>query len=390
MLGGWSDDPEANRAHYGAGYLFMDYFAEHYGGYSALQELLADREQVPLNFDHVLAARGYKERFDDVFANFAIANLLNAKSPGSGLYAYPTIPDVRATPQNRASGYPYSDSGSVHQYATQYYDLRPAGSGTLAIDFKGDPYVGIVDNTPANGASAEWWSNSANYADTTLTKSFDLGPLAGKSATLRFQAWYSLEPDFDYAYVEASTDGGKTWRTVKTSVSSATNPNGANYGDGITGISGGAASDNRCGPRPEWTPVSADLSAYAGKQIQLRFETISDDAVHCPGLALDDIRIPELGFADDVSSDNGWQAQGFIRSNNVLPETYIVQAVVYSASGGVTVRRIPVDAASGAGQTSIAGFGSGGSGVARVVLAVSAVAPATIIPATYQLTVRLA
>jgi hypothetical protein len=391
MLGGWTDNQAADVAHYGAGYLFMDYFAEHYGGYPVLQELLRDPEQVPLNFNHVLAAHGYKERFDDVFANFVIANLLNSGGVGNGLYVYPSIQGQRAQVQHSANSYPFGDGGTVHQYATEYYDFQPApaaGSRALTLDFKGNPYVGTVGNTPYNGASAEWWGNSGNYSDTTLTRAFDLGALGsggGKPVALTFAAWYSLETDFDYAYVEVSTDGGKTWQTVKTSMSSATNPNGANYGNGITGISGGT-EDLECGPAPQWVPVTADLSAYAGKQIQLRFETISDDAVHCPGLALDDIRIPTLGFTDDVSADNGWQAQGFIRSNNVLPQSYILQAVVYPASGAPNVVRIPVDAASGTAHDVIAGLGGQ---VAHVTLAVSATAPATIVPASYHLSAQL-
>jgi immune inhibitor A len=389
MLGGWPDDPDAARAHYGAGYLFMDYFAEHYGGYSVLKELLQDPEPVPLNFNHVLKAHGHSERFDDVFATFVIANLVNRSDFGNGLYAYPSLSGIRATVQQHVSSYPFDDSGRVHQYATQYYDFTPDGSGarTLALSFHGNPYVGIVDNSPYNGASAEWWGNSANYTDTTLTRGFDLGPLGGKHVTLTFQAWYSLEKDFDYAYVEVSTDGGKTWHTVKTSASTSSDPNAANYDkNGITGISGSGDFDNQCGPTPQWRQVSADLSAYAGKQAQVRFETITDDGVHCPGLALDNVQIPELGFTDDVSGDNGWQAQGFIRSNNVLPQRYIVQAVIYHASGAPSVQRMTIDAASGSGQMNLADFGGG---TTRLSLAVSATAPSTVVPAQYSLSAQL-
>ena len=33
MLGGWTSDGQTNFIHYGAGYLFLDYLAQHYGGY---------------------------------------------------------------------------------------------------------------------------------------------------------------------------------------------------------------------------------------------------------------------------------------------------------------------------------------------------------------------
>ncbi len=386
MLGGWTDDASANVAHYGAGYLFMDYFTEHYGGPAVLRDLLTDPAQVPLNFDHVLARHGYSDRFNDVFAKFVIANLLNDPRLQNGVYSYPSIPGQHAQAQHIVSTFPYTDGSAgalatEPQYAAEYYDLRPSGTSakTLSISFQGNPYVGIVDNQPYGGAPAEWWSNSGNDMDSSLTRSFDLTLLAGRPVTLTFQAWYSLEPDFDYAYVEVSTDGGRNWVPLPASTSTSANLNGNNYGNGITGISGGGTS-------PTWVLESVDLSAYAGKKIAVRFETITDDAVHLPGLTLDDIRIPQLGFADSVISDNGWQAQGWIRSSNVLPEQYLLQAVVYTAGQEPQVRRIPVDAATGRATLSVAGFGGP---VTHVTLAASALAPGTVVPAQYQLAVRL-
>jgi hypothetical protein len=252
----------------------------------------------------------------------------------------------------------------------------------LTIHFQGNPNVGIVANTPDGGAQAEWWSNSANNTDATLTRAFDFTALAGKPVTLNFRAWYNLEQDFDYTYVEASTDGGVNWTPLHATTSSTSNPNGANYGNGITGVSG-VSGQTDCPTAPSWVSESVDLSAYAGKQILLRFETISDDAVHCPGMTLDAIAIPQLSFTDDASTDNGWQAQGWIRSNNVLPEKFIVQAVVYPTAGEQPqITQIPVDAATGAGTFTLPELGGA---VSHVTLVVSALAPTTIVPAQYQL-----
>lgn len=385
MLGGWTDDANENVYHYGAGYLFMDYFGEHYGGFSVLKQLLTDSKQTPLNFDDVLTANGYSDRFNDVFAKFVLANLLNNASIAGGAYGYRTIPNETAHVQHTASSYPYSDGSAkapatVHQYAAEYYDFTPPPSGgakSLTLSFSGDPYVCVVNNAPLSGAKAEWWSNSGNNMDSTLTRPFDLTSLAGQRATLTFMAWYNLEPDFDYGYVEASSDGGRNWTTLPATTSSNTNPNGSNYGHGMTGLSGG-------GKTAQWVPETVDLSAYAGKKILLRFETITDDAVHYPGMTVDDIAVPELHFTDTVSTNGGWQAKGWLRSNNVLSETYIVQAVVYkSGQTAPQIQRIPVAAATGTGQITIPDFGGK---VTRVMVAVSAVAPSTIIPAQYTLT----
>jgi immune inhibitor A len=58
---------------------------------------------------------------------------------------------------------------------------------------------------------------------------------------------YETETDWDYAYL---TVNGVN---VPTNLSTDTNPNGQNFGEGITGSSNG-----------EWDDLTADLSAYAG------------------------------------------------------------------------------------------------------------------------------
>jgi immune inhibitor A len=384
-LGGWTDNTAEMGTHYGIAMLFNDYFAEHYGGYSVLRELVTDPAQVPLNYDHVLAAHGFRDRFDDVYAKFVIANLLNDPGVAGGIYAYPTLPNERATTQYLVTHYPYPYDGStvpnnLDQYATRYYEFQPtAGVSSLHLQFSGSPYVGVVDNTPAAGATAEWWSNSANNMQSSLTRDVDLSALAGKPATLTFKAWYDLEPNFDYTYVEASTDGGQNWTTLPATTSTKTDPNGANLGNGMTSP---MLSKAGCSLTSDWHDEQVDLSAYAGKAIKLRFQTVTDDTVHCQGFALDDIRIPEIAYADNVSSDNGWQADGYIRTQNVLPEQYVLQAVLFPHGGGTpVVRQIPVDARTGTGSATLTGFGA----LDHVTLAITALAPTTVVPAQYLL-----
>lgn len=378
QLNDWSDDINADLPHYGAGYLFMDYFAEHYGGYAILKELLQDPASPPVNFDHVLARHGYQDRFIDVLRKWFIANYVENPSIDQGEYAYPSIPLPGVTPQHIVSSYPASESDTVHQYAAEYYDLQPRGRhGTLTIRLQGAPTVRIIGNDSL-GSPYEWWSNRYDNMDSTLTRSFDLSSQQGKHATLEFATWFDLERDYDYAFVEVSTDG-MNWTTLKGKYTSSTNPNGANWGNGYTGVSGG-------GSAPAWVQESVDLTPYAGKKVQVRFEEVTDDAVNLQGFAIDQIRIPELNFQDNASTDNGWVSNGFIRSNNVLPEHFDVQALVYQGSS-FTVQPMAIELASGQGTLSIPGFGGQTS---HVVLVVSAYAAETTLMAHYQLNVRVA
>jgi bacillopeptidase F (M6 metalloprotease family) len=92
-----------------------------------------------------------------------------------------------------------------------------------------------------------------------------------------------------------------------------------------------------------WSQQEVDLSPYAGKEIQLRFEYVTDGALNLHGMAVDDITISGGVLNDDAESDNGWQANGFIRSTNAVSQRFLVQLLRFTASGA-TVDRRSVDA----------------------------------------------
>jgi len=120
-----------------------------------------------------------------------------------------------------------------------------------------DPYAG----------SYFYFSGSANNLRNQMTKAFTLG--AG--ATLAAKVNYSIEVDYDYANVIASTDGGATWQTVPTNLSNSTaEPNG------IDGFSGG------------WVDLTANLPAG---NVMLGFRYTTDGGVNEDGFMIDDILI---------------------------------------------------------------------------------------------------
>ena len=139
-------------------------------------------------------------------------------------------------------------------------------------------------NTPHSG-SYEWWSGSADNLQNTLTRTVDLtGQTSGAmSAFLENQ----IEKDYDFLFVEAS-ENGKDWTALDT----------------ITGESA-------------WAKKTWDLSAYAGKQVQVRFRYATDGGLHLKGAFIDDITITagDTTLLDDnvESGDNGWVASGFTR-----------------------------------------------------------------------------
>ena len=196
-------------------------------------------------------------------------------------------------------------------------------------------------------------------------------PNQSRAGTLSYQVWYQLEENWDYAYVELSTDGGLTWQIQETSSTSSENPIGNNFGSGYTGDSKG------------WLTESLDISPYAGREVLLRFQYVTDDAINGPGLCLRQISVPETGPGDLT---DGWDNQGFVLTGNLVRQDYTVQVIQVGASfPGRKVTKLTLDETN-TGEMVI----DAPQDLDRLVVAVAALAPKTREPAPYTLTVEAA
>jgi immune inhibitor A len=370
QLNAWAEDPSRSIPHYGASYLFVTYFAQRFGA-DLVRDLVAAPENGIAGFDRVLREAGTGLRFDDLFQDWVIANYLDDPSLAEGRYGYEDL-DVHVTPTEIIETYPAHDQATVHQYAADTIVLEP-GPADVTVVFTGTETVKLLPNESHSG-QYQWWSNRSDGSDATLTRSFDLTGLT--EATLETWLWYDIEEDFDYAYVEVSADGGQTWDTLPSQHTTTSNPNGNNFGHGYTGRSRGGSS-------PEWIRAEMDLRPYAGQEIVLRFEYITDDAYNGPGFAVDDIAILELGTYDDAEAgDGGWVAQGFIRHDNQIPQRWSVQLIEL---GTETRGRPMVLDEHQQGRLVIEGLGNQ---VEQAVLVISALAPVTTEVASYQYEIR--
>jgi hypothetical protein len=334
QLNAWAEEPGTAGAHYGASYLFMNYFAQRFGP-ERVRALISTPQDDTAGFDAVLAEEGLT--FDSVFQDWVVANYLDDPSLADGRYGYVDL-DLRArtegvlTPGERWVG-------QVHQYATDYLelDLGPAAGSESEIApatvyFTGTVTVPVLA-TEAHSGRYFFWSNRGDGSVTSLTRTFDLTGVL--SATLEAWLWYDIEEFYDFAYVEVSTDGGATWQILEGEHTTTENPTGNALGPGYTGHSGG-------GEKPRWVKETVDLTPFAGRRIQVRWEMITDDGYNAPGLAIDDIAVPEIGYFEDFERDNGgWQARGFVRIDNVLPQRWSLQLLQPGRTPVVT--RIPVE-----------------------------------------------
>ena len=318
QLNFWPGAGGDTRVHYAASQLFFRYLLDRFGGRDKAKELLAIKADSIAGVEQYLEP--FKTTFREVFAGWVIANYRDEES---GPYAHLNA-DARVAVTANISE-PGGGADSVHQFAADYLEVDLPGPHTFTFDGADDVSIGIP---PRNGPF--WWSNRGDSIDSRLTRELDLRNVP--AATLRFRTWFDIEDGWDYAYVAASTDGGKTWKALRGRHTTDDDPVGAAYGPGYTGASGEGASG--------WLQEEIDLSAYAGKKLLLRFEQVTDDSTNLAGFAVDDIEVPELGFQDGADGDNGWTAEGFRRIEEPLAQDFIVQVVARNGS----VKRVKLDA----------------------------------------------
>ncbi|WNB86637.1 immune inhibitor A domain-containing protein [Cellulomonas sp. ATA003] len=143
-----------------------------------------------------------------------------------------------------------------------------------------------------------WYSGSGDDLDHSMLTQ----PPAG-ATTLTAKVKYQIEQDWDYAYAVYSTDGGTTFTSLPTNRSTTTDPNGQNFGQGLTGSTGG-----------QWVDLTANLTAVpAGALVGFRYWT--DGAATEPGLQVDAVAI-------DGAAVTAWTLDGFTQTTGTATESY--------------------------------------------------------------------
>ena len=359
QLNFWGDDPMSNARYYGAAGAFFIYAAQRVGGLENLAALAREPLDSVDGVDNFLRSHGLA--FEDVFADWTVANYLDA--PDDERYGYQS----RESRARSSSGPALGEvrRHSLPQFSARYYVWNsPAEGGVLR--FAGDTTVRQVGEDCAVGPTC-WWSGRGDGIDSKLTREFDLSGLS--DATLEFSIRRDIEEGWDYGYIQASADGGRTWRILKGRHTTGDNPSGNAYGDGYTGSGGWEGG---------WEREAIDLTPFAGAPVLVRFEYITDDAVYLDGMLIDDVSIPQLGIRDEPENPQAWRAEGFSLVGPPLAQKFIVQLIeIDNASGEFAVSRLRLDERNRA-ETRIAPD-------ATTILIVSPITRGTIHPAGYSL-----
>ena len=209
------------------------------------------------------------------------------------------------------------------------------------------------------------YTGQGNEMNRYLSRTFDLTGVE-EQPILEFDLWFEIEGDYDYLYLEASTDGLNYQRLLPTDKDSATDAQSimpsrkGHDGDGtlpgFTGRSGDLDADGKvesapgCDPsRPkqlaedrvggeqdpceigQWIRARFDLSAYRGKEVEIRFHYFTDMAAVEAGALIDNVKIEALGFSEDFEGSElkGWEVEGFSLSGGAhrlpVPHFYVLE-----------------------------------------------------------------
>ncbi len=402
---------------YGGTQLFLRYIRQRYGS-SVFHDLFSEPGDGLSALDHALQTNGVNDLISnqpvtaaDAFADFAMTNLVN-QSFGDGRYLYRNLDaasGMHAPALVLQDNFNFNLANrSASQFGTSYLALNATKATDFTLYFQGAAQTPRLP-IPDDGNNHFYWSGSGLDSATSLTRSFDLSNV--EKATLTFDAWYNMIPDWNYAYVEVSDDQGQTWKILPTDVTTTVDPYAVSYGPGFTGISntqppqpfpalgvllgtdgltitqitpGGAVANTTIqegdviagydghvwqstpsvlgllsqhkpgdtlslyiqrgsqylsvdvvlGKSPTrffpqnslWLPQQVDLSAYAGKQIQVRFQYISVAEIADKGFAVDNIAIPEISYQDDAESGvQGWTLNGWQQMTNAIPQRFLLE-----------------------------------------------------------------
>ncbi|MFC7650035.1 immune inhibitor A domain-containing protein [Streptosporangium lutulentum] len=177
-----------------------------------------------------------------------------------------------------------------------------------------------LDSTPLrmiepHSGTKMWWSGlDQEWADVKVAR--DIQVPAGTD--LKFWLWnnYEIEQDWDYGFIEVSTDGGATWAQQKVRTEDGTlvstdddytDPNGnlAAFGNRKYGLTGNTDG---------WRHDYVDLTPFAGRSVKLRLTYDTDGAFTPRGWHADDFSLTngtQTVWSDDVEGGgNGWAPSG--------------------------------------------------------------------------------
>ncbi|MEU6350535.1 M14 family zinc carboxypeptidase [Streptomyces sp. NPDC047072] len=232
-----------------------------------------------------------------------------------------------------------------------YPQFASAGAGT----YPGTPNP----YGPYEGASMAAVTHS-DYAWDRLTRTIDLTQVtAAEAPTLSTRMLWDVEEGYDFAALEAHTAGADDWTTLpeKNGATSTAVPAECEAGFFIAAhpalkryltpgntactASGTSGQWNAfTGASAGWQEVSFDLSAYAGKKVEVSFSYITDPGFGVRGVLLDNTSVVVGGQATETegfeTSLGAWSVAGPPAGSPAVVKNWGLAGELFKTYGAVT------------------------------------------------------
>jgi immune inhibitor A len=290
----WGDQGDINiLADYGQAALWTMYLSDHYGGAATITYFVQAGIPGIGGVNNALAHFNYLQRFDDVFQDWKLANLIRSDTPGGGKYNYhnidlndPSIDPIYLHPET-GSPIPWTKGTSfgttetilgydtgvsmVGPYGSDYIEFTnwPTGGGILSFDGDDTAMFGWTTLSP------EWWSGFGNMMNVQITGQ---AHVSAADPTLTLVTKYGIESNWDFGFVQVSTDNGHTWTSLSNAYTTSS------YLTDVVAIQANMPGLTDYNPSwPNYDTMSFDLTAYAGMNIQVCFRYMTDEFTNYEG-----------------------------------------------------------------------------------------------------------
>lgn len=174
-------------------------------------------------------------------------------------------------------------------------DMENGEDNWILFNLTGVDIWGLTEFDAYSGEES-WYIPEVEAENDQVLQLLDPIVVEGTQPVLRFFHRYETEYSYDGGFVEISTDGGGSWRSLNEEIFRNPYPRPLAYGTfaipflrAYSGSTGG-----------EWVSTYADLSAFAGEEVSLRWRFGSDEAgianAFMPGWYVDDVAIMDMVY----------------------------------------------------------------------------------------------
>lgn len=268
----WEDQGAINvLADYGIAFTWTMYMEDQFGQ-DFISELAKDKENGMASVENALEERRSEQRdFYELYQDFSTAVVTDdIERPPHDTYHFDNL-DVDVNTSR--------DIGTAGLYGANYKEIDTAEKGPIQdVTVSGTDFIGTqwsTDTDPVTDNGSVLYSGSGNLLNRHAIVEVDLSET--EDPTLAFDSYQRIEENWDYGFVQVSTDGGETWDSLANENTDATPAPGAHprVKENVPGLTGDTDG---------WEHQEFDLTPYAGnEEVLISFRYVTDWAFVKPG-----------------------------------------------------------------------------------------------------------